>query len=72
MFRVLDQLRRRYKLLMTLSARRIGFHFLCELAPWVPAVHLMARDAGDSLTGFASAKALRARHSLIFVCGEAR
>src|SRR5207247_10888243 len=72
MFGVLDQLHRCCKLLMTLSARRIRFHFLCELALWIPAVHLMARNAGDSLTGLACAKALRPRHSLIFVRCEAR
>jgi len=58
MFGVLDQLHRGCKLLMTLSARRIRFHFLSELASGISAVHFMARDTGDSLTGFARAKAL--------------
>ena len=72
MFSVLDQLHWCCKLLMTLSARCVRFHFLRELAPWIPAVHLMARNAGDALAGFACTKALRARHSLILVSGEAR
>src|SRR5215467_2879121 len=72
MLRVLDQLRWRCELLMTLSARDICFHFLRELAPRIATVHLMARNAGDSCAGRACAKTFRAHHSLILVRSEAR
>jgi hypothetical protein len=58
MFGVLDKLNRGCKLLMALRASRVGFHSFGELTPRITAVHFMTRDAGDSLTWLAGAKAL--------------
>src|SRR5262245_3862471 len=67
MFCVLDQLHGRCKLLVTLSASCVRFHFLRELTTWIAAVHLVARNAGDSLTGFTCTKAFRTCHTLILI-----
>ena len=70
MFRMLDQLRRVRELLMALSAGSIRFHFFRQLTPRISTVHFVTGDAGDALARLASAKAFRASHPLILVCGK--
>jgi hypothetical protein len=53
MFGMFDQLHRCRKLLVALSTCCVRFHFVRELAAWIPAVHFVARDTGDSLAGLA-------------------